>query len=41
MVLAAAEKIGISPKDSINYLSSFKSPRRRMEVKGVENNVTV
>ena len=41
MVLAAADKIGISPKDSINYLSSFKSPKRRMEVKGVENNVTV
>lgn len=41
MVLAAAEKIGINPKDSIKYLASFKSPKRRMEVKGVVNDITV
>ena len=41
MVLAAAEKIGIAPEDSIKYLGTFQSPKRRMEVKGVENNITV
>ncbi len=41
MVIAAAEKIGISPADSAAALGSFVMPRRRMQLVGRERGVAV
>ncbi|WPB56171.1 UDP-N-acetylmuramate:L-alanyl-gamma-D-glutamyl-meso-diaminopimelate ligase [Xylophilus sp. GOD-11R] len=39
--IAAAEHLGVAPADAAKALGSFLSPRRRMEVRGVEQGVTV
>ncbi len=41
MAIEAARYIGIAPKDAIEALSSFVMPKRRMELKGTKNGVTV
>ncbi len=41
MVMASAEKIGISPQDCARALNSFVMPKRRMELKGEVNNIKV
>ncbi len=40
-VIAAARHVGVSPCIAIEALAEFKNVKRRMEVKGVVNNVTV
>ncbi|TEW56946.1 UDP-N-acetylmuramate:L-alanyl-gamma-D-glutamyl-meso-diaminopimelate ligase [Psychromonas sp. RZ22] len=39
--IAAARHVGVTPEISINALVEFKSIKRRMEVKGKINNITV
>jgi len=39
--LAAARHVGVAPKDAINALADFKNVKRRMEVVGTVNNITV
>ncbi|MGQ8364601.1 UDP-N-acetylmuramate:L-alanyl-gamma-D-glutamyl-meso-diaminopimelate ligase [Glaciecola sp. 1036] len=41
MAIAAAHHAGVSVSDAINALSSFKNVKRRMEIKGVANGITV
>ncbi|WP_440054128.1 UDP-N-acetylmuramate:L-alanyl-gamma-D-glutamyl-meso-diaminopimelate ligase [Pseudoalteromonas sp. T1lg65] len=41
MAIAAARHVGIPVSVSIEALAQFKSPKRRMELKGVVNGVTV
>lgn len=41
MVIAAAEKIGISPEKSANALGTFVMPKRRMQLRGIERGVSV
>jgi UDP-N-acetylmuramate: L-alanyl-gamma-D-glutamyl-meso-diaminopimelate ligase len=41
MVMAAAEKIGISPEESAKALSSFVMPKRRMQLVGTSSGVDV
>lgn len=41
MAIAAAHHAGVSVKDAIAALSSFKNVKRRMELKGVVNGVTL
>ena len=40
-VIAAARHVGIAPCITIEALSEFKSVKRRMEIKGVVNNITI
>ncbi len=40
-VIAAARHIGVAPCIAIEALSEFKNVKRRMEIKGVVNNITV
>ena len=40
-VIAAARHVGVAPCIAIEALSEFKNVKRRMEVKGVVNNITV
>lgn len=40
-VIAAARHVGVAPCISIEALSEFKNVKRRMETKGVVNNITV
>ena len=39
--IAAARHVGVEPKTSIESLSRFIMPKRRMEIKGVVNGITV
>lgn len=39
--IAAARHVGVEPKTAIESLSRYQMPRRRMEIKGVVNGVTV
>ncbi len=39
--IAAAQQIGIDPDVSIQALASFKNVKRRLEVKGVTNNIVI
>lgn len=39
--IAAARHVGVLPSQAIQSLSRFKSVKRRMEVRGIVNNVTV
>ena len=39
--IAAARHVGVTPEISIEALAKFKSIKRRMEVKGIANNITV
>jgi len=39
--IAAARHVGVTPKDAINALSDFKNVKRRMEVVGKVNEITV
>ena len=39
--IAAAHDIGVEPKKAIEALKSFEGVARRLEVKGVQNGVTV
>lgn len=41
MAVAAAHHAGVTLSDAIQALSSFKNVKRRMEVKGAVNNITV
>ena len=41
MAIGAAHHAGVTLKDAIHALSSFKNVKRRMEVKGQVNNITV
>ncbi|MES1987750.1 MAG: cyanophycin synthetase, partial [Pseudomonadota bacterium] len=40
-VIAAARHVGVAPCIAIEALSEFKNVKRRMEIKGVENDITV
>ncbi|MDK4576115.1 UDP-N-acetylmuramate:L-alanyl-gamma-D-glutamyl-meso-diaminopimelate ligase [Kingella kingae] len=40
-VIAAAQHVGVSVQAACEALSQFKNVKRRMEIKGVENSVTV
>lgn len=40
-VIAAARHVGVAPCIAIEALSDFKNVKRRMEIKGVVNNITV
>jgi len=40
-VIAAARHVGVAPCIAIEALSEFKNVKRRMEIKGVVNNITV
>ena len=39
--IAAARHVGVEPKTSIDALSHYLMPKRRMEIKGVVNGITV
>ena len=39
--IAAARHVGVEPKTSIDALSRYLMPKRRMEIKGVVNGITV
>lgn len=41
MAISAAREVGISLKDACSALQSFKLPKRRMELRGTENGVSV
>ncbi len=41
MAVAAAQAVGVKPEIAASALQSFKLPKRRMELKGIENNVAV
>ena len=41
MAIAAARHVGVEPKTSIDALSRYLMPKRRMEIKGVVNGITV
>jgi UDP-N-acetylmuramate: L-alanyl-gamma-D-glutamyl-meso-diaminopimelate ligase len=40
-VIAAARHVGVAPCIAIEALNEFKNVKRRMEIKGVVNNITV
>ncbi len=41
MVIAAAQKIGIDPKKAAEALGTFVMPKRRMQLRGTVNNISV
>ncbi len=41
MAIAAAHHVGVLPKDACHALNSFINARRRLELLGVENNISV